>query len=456
MNHVLFYSRTLALVFVCMLISCERFLDEKMLKSLTIPTTVEDLDALLKATGKINILIMPSLLEMGADNYVIDESAYNNLTAFERGNYIWKADIDYQLINVASEWSKTYEIVLIANTVLEYLPKVTGGEERKKQIKGEALFLRSWCFYNLAQIYCAVFDPNTDNASLGIPLRLNSDLNVGSSRSTVRETYDLILSDLEEATALLPLNSAHVTRPHRVAALALLARVYLSMSDFDNAATASKEALRYAEGLLDYNTIKVDERLPFERFNKETLYYSTTASAQILNPTISYANPALVAMYENDDLRRRAFFTPAKNGYFTFKGSYDGIISGSHFVGLTTAELYLILAETLVREDKVEEGVEVLNALLEKRWDKDRFISLSITDKEVVLKAILDERRKELVFRGVRWTDIRRLNLDSRFATTLRRTIGGATYTLPPNDPRFIYAIPQDVIRLSGMPQNQR
>ncbi|MFD2555065.1 RagB/SusD family nutrient uptake outer membrane protein [Sphingobacterium tabacisoli] len=453
MKKVLCYCHVIVAV---MMISCERFLDEKMLKSLTVPTTIQDLEALMKATGKINISVMPSLLEMGADDYVLSESGFNSLTEFERLNYGWKADMDYQLINVANEWSKSYEIVLIANTVLEYLPKVEGTENDKNRLRGEALFLRSWCFYNLAQVYCPIYIPDSDNSSLGIPLRVHSDLNVGSVRATVGETYAQIVSDLTEATELLSKSEIHVTRPNRTAGLALLARVYLAMSDYDNALRFSREALQTKDDLMDYNTIKVDDRMPFERFNKEVLYHSTTAFMQILNPTISYVNPELIDLYEDGDLRRRAFITPAKDGYFTFKGSYDGTISGSHFVGLTTAELYLILAEALVGANKVKEGVDVLNDLLKKRWDKNSFVPLSIHDKDEALKRVFDERRKELVFRGVRWTDIRRLNLDSRFAKALTRTLAGETFTLPPKDPRFVYLIPQDVIHFSGITQNQR
>ena len=66
------------------------------------------------------------------------------------------------------------------------------------------------------------------------------------------------------------------------------------------------------------------------------------------------------------------------------------------------------------------------------------------------LTQILTERRKELVHRGCRWTDLRRLNMDPRFATTLTRTLLGATYTLPPNDSRYTLQIPSYIITASN------
>jgi len=68
----------------------------------------------------------------------------------------------------------------------------------------------------------------------------------------------------------------------------------------------------------------------------------------------------------------------------------------------------------------------------------------------------LKERRKELLFRGLRWTDLRRLNLDPRFAVTLARNVSGQIYSLPPEDPRYAWPIPDDEIQASGIPQNPR
>jgi hypothetical protein len=77
-------------------------------------------------------------------------------------------------------------------------------------------------------------------------------------------------------------------------------------------------------------------------------------------------------------------------------------------------------------------------------------------DAEDALRKVLLERRKELVFRAIRWTDLRRLNKDPRFATTLRRVVLGQEYLLPPNDNRYVYPIPTNEIEASGVPQNPR
>jgi len=71
------------------------------------------------------------------------------------------------------------------------------------------------------------------------------------------------------------------------------------------------------------------------------------------------------------------------------------------------------------------------------------------------LDTILVERRKELAFRGLRWSDLRRLNKEG-WGIMLNRNLNGVPYTLPPNSELYTLPIPPDVIQLSGIMQNPR
>lgn len=121
----------------------------------------------------------------------------------------------------------------------------------------------------------------------------------------------------------------------------------------------------------------------------------------------------------------------------------------------------MIRAECKARAEDVGGAMSDLNTLMRNRWDKNvtyvPFVAVNALD---ALKQVLNERRKELVFRGLRFADLRRLNSDSRFATTLTRklTIGGLeqTYSLPPNDPRYTLLIPELVMQSTNMIQNPR
>jgi hypothetical protein len=55
--------------------------------------------------------------------------------------------------------------------------------------------------------------------------------------------------------------------------------------------------------------------------------------------------------------------------------------------------------------------------------------------------------------RGLRWSDIKRLNKEN-YQITPERKIGSNTYLLPPNSSRYALPLPDDIIRLTGMQQN--
>lgn len=102
-------------------------------------------------------------------------------------------------------------------------------------------------------------------------------------------------------------------------------------------------------------------------------------------------------------------------------------------------------------------SMQLLNQLLLKRWRTGSFVPLTAANADAALLLILTERKKELAFSGsLIWYDLRRLNKDPRFAKTLKRTVNGVVYELPPNDNRYTFAIPDTEILLTGIQQNKR
>lgn len=138
----------------------------------------------------------------------------------------------------------------------------------------------------------------------------------------------------------------------------------------------------------------------------------------------------------------------------SFKGSYNG--GNILFSGIAVDEIYIMRAEAMVRSGNVTGALKDLNHLLIKRWELGSFTEIVTTDQDELLTKILLERRKELYARGTRWSDLKRLNRDQENAITLTRDIGTSTYTLPPNDLRYTWLIPQQTITESGIQQNKR
>jgi hypothetical protein len=160
---------------------------------------------------------------------------------------------------------------------------------------------------------------------------------------------------------------------------------------------------------------------------------------------------SLYASYDDNDLRKSAYFFPNFENY-SFKGSYAGS-DGVYFTGLATDEIYLIRSECLARNQQKDAALNDLNALLSKRWSAGNFTPITVATAQEALTIILAERRKELVMRGLRWIDIKRLNKEGA-NIILKRIIATQQFSLQPNEERYALPIPDDIIKQTGIQQN--
>jgi len=445
------------LCIICIGCRKDDFLDKKPSTDIVSPTTLEDFQALLD-NDQMNE--MPVLGEVSADNYYLTSSFFNAINARERNAYIWLQDIYQGQINIP-DWNLPYQQVFYANVILEGLQKVQVNSSNIQQwnnIKGAALFARGQAFHFLAQLFAPVYDDATASTDLGIPLRLKSGIDEVSVRSSVSETYQQAINDISEAASLLqiPVASVNRNRPCKPAALALLARIYLSMRKYDKAALYADSCLQLYPDLIDYNTANAGSAFPFSRTNIETMYqarlYSGTAILKGVSVFNCIIDSTLYRSYASDDLRKVIFYMQVGANTIA-KGSYTGVSFA--FAGLATDEAYLIKAEGLARTGNIAGAMNTLNTLLVKRWKPGTFVPFTAATQTEAVNIILTERRKELPFRGVRWSDIRRLNKEDA-NIVLTRIVNGQGYTLPVNDKRYVLPIPPDVIALSGIQQNPR
>ncbi len=449
------YIPIFLLAATAVLVSCEEsFLEKKPDKALVVPTTLEDLQALL---GN-DILIMnqdPALAEIASDDFYTTTEGFENLSVLEGNSYLWAEDV-YEGDNI-SDWGLPYEQVFYANVVLEGLDRITitsGNRPEWERTKGGALFYRAMAFYNLAKVFALPYDKDKAASTLGIPLRLEADVNIRPKRASQQETYGQILSDLEAAVKLLPDLAAFKTQPSKATVFGLAARVSLSMHDYEKAGAYADSCLQLQNTLMDYNEVDGSKRSPFPVLNGEVIFHSTLLTYKYLRAGLTILAPELYSAYDEDDLRRTLFFTDKGGGQINFRGSYNGNVIT--FSGLTTDEVYLIRAECRARQGDIPGALEDLNMLLETRWKEGTFVPFTAASKKEALDLILMERRKELVGRGLRWEDLRRLNQYPEYARTLKREIGGKTYTLAPGDPRYVFPIPDSEIKGSGIVQNPR
>lgn len=440
--------------------SCKKFLDKKQNAKLIVPSTLTDLRTLLDDASTMNLLRTPSYGETSADDYYMTDEYFDLVgsvvgVAYQHF-YLWQSYFDP---NAQNDWGTAYQPIYNANLALDILKTIPRSQPSVTEwdhIRGAALFFRSYYFLALLWNYSKAYDAANSGTDPGIVLRMTSDFNQKSVRASVEQSYNQVLKDTKEAIRLLPESSAYKIRPTKAAAYGLLARCYLSMRIYDQAYLYSDSCLQFSNELMDYNDendVNYDD-LPFREFNRETIFYSQMNNNGLIFGTgnaVSGIDTLLLDSYSDDDLRKTLFFEPI--GYYQiFKGTYTSNIY-TCFSGIATDEIYLIRSESAIRIGKIQQGLADLNALLQKRYKTGTFTMPTELDAEQALDYCLNERRKELLMRGLRWSDIKRLNLEGK-EIVQKRIIHGKTYTLMPNSDFYALPIPEDIIKLTGMMQN--
>ena len=437
--------------------SCgKKWLEAKPDTLIAVPGTIKDFQALLDNTIQVfNINQAAGLAEISSGDFYITFTTWESLfNVQERSAYTWAPTENFYSKEQSIDWVNGYRRILNANLILEGIDKIkpaTSEQQDWNNVKGSALFFRAFDFFNLSQEYCVAYNTNTASMDLGLPLRLEYDVNVQVKRSKLQQTYDRVLADLQEASTLLASKPQYKTRPSKEAVYALLARIYLAMENYGQAGKYADLALQIQPDLMDYSKLNSGAPYAISRFNTEVIFHSSFTYG-IFNPSRLTVEPSLYNDYAAEDYRRDVFFAINANG-MTFRGNYTG--DRSLFGGLAADEMYLIRAEAKARNNELTLALADLNHLRRSRW-KGLCQDLISSNSNVVLDFVLNERRKELAFRGLRWLDLRRLNQDARYAVTLNRVLNGTTYTLQPNDKRYVFPIDEEEMRLSGIEQNER
>lgn len=453
----MFNYKIVLFVFASMvLFACKKtWMEEKSNKSLDVPTTVKEFQALLDYTNVMNDS-RPVKGEESADNYYVSDAMWASYSPYDRSTYTWGKEIYVDINQDATSWNPAYQQVFYSNIVLDDIDKVATediGTTAWNNVKGSAHFYRGEAFFNVAQVFAKPYSLTFPD-ELGIPLRLNADPNVNSVRAGLQETYQQILSDLHTAAGYLPVVPLYKTRPSKPAAYAMLSRAYLVMQDYSRALSYADSCLKLYDSLLDYNTLNASASYPVPLFNKEVVFHAGMSNNLYSKTVIVDTN--LYKSYNENDLRQKVFFKTNVNGGMRFVGTYTGgSTSFIFFSGIATDEVYLTRAECYARTGNITAAMNDLNTLMINRWKTGAFVPFTAATANEALNLVLEERRKETIFRGLRWLDLRRLNSEDA-NIVLTRVVDNQTYTLPPNSPRYTLPLPPDVISLTGMVQNER
>lgn len=437
-----------------LLVSCDSLVDVKP-KGFMIPQSAADLRMMMdNVSGNYT---MPRPVTIGYDliKYAGDHVEYKDSEPLE-GNaenvYAYYMR-DKRLIEEHNHGDiiYMYQLVALSNAVLDILPTTNDlSEKERNQIKGEALVHRAYAFLTMVNIHARHYDVTTASSDLGIPMPLNHNINMEiPERSTVKEVYELIIGDLNEAVNLTGELSDIRAFPSKASAHALLARTYLYMGNFAEALSHVNKALESSDflyNLEDYLTEDGELDAPSREFDSKESLLHKEVSWEFKGSAKRYVSDEFWALYETGDLRAKYYKEKDGSHYYTnYPESFSGIL---------ISEMLLTRAECNARKGDLTLALQDINEIRMHRFMAADYIELASTDKEEVMSWVLRERKIELAWVGLRWFDMKRLNKEVDYQTTLTRTYQGKTLVFEPNSDLWVFPFPGTMLENGVVVQN--
>ncbi len=341
---------------------------------------------------------------------------------------------------VNTVWVSLYQTIYQANMVIQGMEASSLSPTLKKQLIGEAKFIRAFCHFHLLNLWG------------NVPLITQTNVEATSiqGQNTSDQVYAQIILDLKDAQSTLASDyswSANIrTRVNSWAATAFLARVYLYTSQW---ALAEQEASKVIAQTTLF-TLPSSLNTVFLKASNETIWafntnqYGYTFIARALLPTSATVNPSLALTssllnsFERDavrpdyeDDRYTAWTKAAPSGLrYSYKYISNTTAANTEFaVVLRLAEQYLIRAEARIQQNNLSGGTADIDVIRKRAGLHGTFAQ---TQDELLL-AVEHERQVELFLEyGTRWYDLKRSGKANAVLAALKGSAWQTTDVLYP------------------------
>lgn len=382
-------------------------------------------------------------------------------------------------------WLDTYRLINRANIVIDGVTKAVANGTITATVGddyiGQALFFRAIAHMELLVHFSKPYKFTSGATHPGVPYRAvpyttqeNVDAGTLQGRNTVKECYDFIIKDLDEAETKL-LSKSAITRASKEAAIAMKTRAYQHMGDWDKVITEGAKLTGF--------TLTASPNGPFANSYSNTESIFSMLQSATNNPGV---NAALASQYKRrllvclspiiwrdaewlqDDKRRTEGELVFKSSGVVFTNKYKDDVNNTDAAPVIRyAEVLLNMAEAYARKSTPD----LTNALAKLNIVRNRSLanpttqahtSTTLSTQTLMVNAILKERRIEFAMEGLRWPDIHRLQHETiggisgipaklangspgAAAFTLGTPYTGAlgTTAIPYSDFRFLWPIPQ-------------
>ncbi|HZE85732.1 MAG TPA: RagB/SusD family nutrient uptake outer membrane protein, partial [Puia sp.] len=339
-----------------------------------------------------------------------------------------------------SAWLHAYSVVSSANIILRDIDKLASKDQKAvNRIKGQALAIRGMVHFDLLRLFAP--DLQRNSTSPGVPYVKVYDITLKPARNTVKECYDNILADMQQAATLLAnvdrdintdVDKGHIDL---MAVNGLLSRINLYAGNWQDAVTAASVVIpaipladpgdfgniwtdaSVAEVLWSVNFGTLNDGAPYDNV------YFPNSDRNTYRPIDD-----LVALYDPvNDVRYNAYLASFNGRLIVSKyngrgSALDGVVN---WKACRVGEIYLNRAEANFQLNKQVEALDDLNALRAARING---FTPGTESGAALLTAIRTERRKELAFEGGRFFDLKRWD-----RTPIVRSVCGGSANSPSN-----------------------
>ncbi|MCC6251758.1 MAG: RagB/SusD family nutrient uptake outer membrane protein [Bacteroidia bacterium] len=462
--------------------SCKKFLEIKPQQALindSAMTTVKDLYAVLNGaydglqSNSVAGGDVSAFSDLMSDDFDVLPGRLNNFGTSE----IYNGQTSVQIGALSEMWRQHYGVINRVNNVISVIDKniISGPEfDAVKDIyKGEALFIRAYCNYNLLQMFALPYNVGTpgNNNQLGIVLRTEPTLNgpdgLSKARSTVEECYKSIIDDLHESFTLLN-KAGKSTSSDRVSAMAsqaMLARVLFTMGNYTDAANAADYVIAsnyyqlanqngadstiILKSLIDptnsaymYNGKPevIWQLVNTKDDNSGSLFgyyfpkYYMKVKSELINSIDSLDDRIIKSSSGSTVDASSVFVNPLKLGdwYVNKYRKRTGINYNNNIILLRLSEMYYIKAEAVALVNGVNsDALDAYNKMKLRNYGMGSYIPETTNDINDFLYKVRHERRIELMSEnGDRYNQLKRLGLPLRDGTT--------------NYAKYVFKIPQE------------
>lgn len=388
----------------------------------------------------INLAVIGSYGTLGAI-YAADFVKYaelpsdNSSTVGDTGDHALLDKFIVSPVNpvIQSAWRLHYRCIANVNDILAAIPNITfTSDEKADQYKGEALFIRALCYFNLVRLFGDV--PYIDR-----PITVEESQQL--SRTDKAKVYaDLIIPDLQAAKALLPAkySGEDIGRITSGAAQTLLGSVYLTTYDYENCVNELGDLIAkkrysllpvYADIFNPDNANHAESifEIQFEKGYTGGSQWSCQAHSRELAETLGVSTAAvtvptsdLISLFDTGSARYQATIGKLPNAsnkqVSHVKKHYMELSIQNHsddnWPVLRYADVLLMYAEALneLNATPTQEAIDCINQIRRRAYavedNSQDLTPAEVIDQQTFREVIAEERRFELCFEGHRWFDL--------------------------------------------------